>query len=252
MKIGSNDLNTQIEDIVKNLPLPPRSKDIYRLRIGMDDGRVKTTREVAWIFNISDSTVRREYKKAGQKVLEILSQQQFEHETASIDISDVIEKAQELTPYLIAYLKNHENDLRKLPWQLFEHLVAEFFASWGYDDICLVGRNPKTAADILAMRKPDASGVKIRYFIEVKRWKNRVGVEVVDRVIGALLTEREKFGCHLGMIVTTANFKTMEKYTPLQLSMIGIELRDGEDVHRWLQDYQFNQKGLWLPNPFNV
>ena len=54
------------------------------------------------------------------------------------------------------------------------------------------------------------------------------------------------------MIVTTANFKTMEKYTPLQLSMIGIELLDGEDVNRWFQDYQFNQKGLWLPNPFNV
>lgn len=54
------------------------------------------------------------------------------------------------------------------------------------------------------------------------------------------------------MIVTTANFKTMEKYNPFQLSMMGIELRDGEDVHRWLQDYQFNKKGLWLPNPFKV
>jgi hypothetical protein len=252
MKIGLHDLNTQVEGIVKSLPLPPRQRDIYRLRTGMDDGRVKTAREVAFIFDISESTVSREYKKAEQKVLEILTQQQFEHEIASIDVSDVIEKAQELTPYLITYLKNHEDDLRKLPWQVFEHLIAEFFASWGYEDIRIVGRNSQTAADIIAMRKPDASGVKIRYFIEVKRWKKRVGVEIVDRVIGALLAEREKFGWHLGMIVTIANFKKMGKYKPSQLSMLGIELRDGDDVRCWLKDYQFHQKGLWLPNPFNT
>lgn len=251
MQISSNYLDTQIKEIVDNLSLRPRLRDTYRLRTGMDDGRVKTTSEVARIFNISESTVRRDYKKAEQKVLETLGQQQFENKITSIDVSDVIAKAKELTPYLITYLKNHGDDLRKLSWQVFEHLIAEFFASWGYEDVRIVGRNPQTAADIIAMRKSDASGVKIRYFIEVKRWKNSVGVEVVDRVIGALLAERERFGWHLGMIVTISDFKKMEKYKPSQLSMLGIELRDGNDVRCWLQEYQFHRQGLWLPDPFN-
>jgi len=250
MEVSPNYLNTQIEEIVRS-SLSPRLRDIYSLRTGMDDGRVKTVRDVALIFNVSESTINREYKKAEQKVLEILSQQHLEQEVVNIDVSDVIEQAKELTPYLIEYLKNNENDLRKLPWQVFEHLIAEFFASWGYEDVCIVGRNSQTAADIIAMRKSDVSGVKIRYFIEVKRWRNRVGVEVVDRVIGAILAEREKFGWHLGMIVTIADFKKMGKYKSSQLSMLGIELRNGDDVRSWLQGYQFHQKGLWLPEPFN-
>ncbi len=252
MKTSSNYLNTQIEEIVRGLPLPPRLRDIYKLRTGMDDGRVKTTREIAFIFNVSETTIRREYKKAEKEVLKILSQKQLEHKITNIDVSDILEKSKELTPYLIAYLKNNENDLQKMSWQVFEHLIAEFFASWGYKDVRIVGRNPQTAADIIALRKPDASGVEIRYFIEVKRWKNRVGVEVVDRVVGALLAEREKFGWHLGMIVSLADFKKMEKYKPSQLSMLGIELRNGDDVRCWLQNYQFHQKGLWLPDPFNM
>lgn len=250
--MDSIEFNTQIEEIVMGLPLPTRHRDVYRLRIGMGDGRVKTIREVAQIFNVSESTKRREYKKTEQKVLEILGEQKFDHTITSIDVSDVIEKAKELTPYLIAYLKNHEDDLRKLSWQVFEHLIAEFFASWGYEDVHIVGRNPQTAADIFAMQKSDASGVKIRYFIQVKRWKNRVGVEVVDGVIGAILAERERFGWNLGMIVTITDFKKMKKYNPQQLSMLGIELRNGDDVRRWLQDYQLHKQGLWLPNPFNV
>ncbi len=249
--MNSNDLNAQIDEILWNSSLPPLQRDIYRLRAGMDDGKVKLFSEIAYIFNVSESTIRRHYKKAERQVLEILSVQTLNQETTSIDVSDVIEKAKELTPYLIKYLKNHEEDLRKLPWQIFEHLIAEFFASWAYQDVRIVGRNPQTGADIVAMRKPDKSGVMIRYFIEVKRWKERVGVEVIDRVIGALVAERPKFGWHLGMIVTVADFTEMEKYSPLQLSMLGIELRNGDDVRKWLQQYQFNKKGLWLPNPFH-
>lgn len=249
--IKSNDINAQIDEILKNSSLTPRQRDIYRLRAGMDDGILKYFSEIAYIFNVSESTIRRHYKKAERQVLEILNLQTLNQEKTSIDVSDVIEKAKQLTPYLIKYLKNNEEDLRKLHWQIFEHLIAEFFASWAYEDVRIVGRNPQTGADIVAMRKQDQSGVMIRYFIEVKRWKDRVGVEVIDRVIGALLAERPKFGWHLGMIVTIADFKNIEKYSPLQLSMLGIELRNGDDVRKWLQKYQFNEKGLWLPNPFH-
>ncbi|QEI39677.1 hypothetical protein BMF77_00230 [Dolichospermum sp. UHCC 0315A] len=249
--MNPNYLNTQINEILENSSLmPPKHRDIYRLRTGMDDGRIKTFSEIAYIFDLSTSTTRIYYKKAEKKILAILSEKVSNHETIIIDVSDVVEKAKKLTPYLIQHLKNNEEDLRKLHWQVFEHLVAEFFASWGYEDVRIVGRNSQTGADIIAIHREDKSGVKIRYFIEVKRWKDHVGVEVIDRVIGSILAERSKFGWHLGMIVTVADFTVMQKYTPLQLSMLGIELRNGSDVRKWLQEYKFYKQGLWLPEPF--
>lgn len=68
----------------------------------------------------------------------------------SVELIHVIETVKRLTPDLIAYLQSHEIDLDKLRWDVFEHLVAEFFASWGFQDVRLVGRNSKTSADIFA------------------------------------------------------------------------------------------------------
>lgn len=184
MQDNSNFLNDQIEEILSSSHLRPRLRDIYRLRTGMDDGRTKTFYEIAYIFQISESAVKRLYQEAEQEVLKILSQRSSIFEAGVIDVSDVVEKSRELTPYLISYLKNNHDDLRKLPWQIFEHLIAEFFASWGYENVHIVGRDAKTSADIFAMKKADSSGVQIRYFIEVKRWKKPVGIEVINQVVG--------------------------------------------------------------------
>jgi len=71
---------------------------------------------------------------------------------------DVIEKAKELTPYLIVtYLKNHEmicgNYLGKC---LSAIIIAEFSRVKG-EDIRIVGSKTQTAADIAATRKFDLS-----------------------------------------------------------------------------------------------
>ena len=83
-------------------------------------------------------------------------------------------------------------------------------------------------------------------FVETKRWKDRVGVEVIDRVYGAFLGEKTTFGWHIAMVVTVSGFTEMDKYTPEQLRMMRISLKDGDDIRRWLKDYRFNQSGLWL------
>jgi hypothetical protein len=53
----------------------------------------------------------------------------------------------------------------------------------------------------------------------------------------------------MAMVVTVSGFAEMDKYTPHQLRMMGISLKDGDDIRQWLKDYRFNKSGLWLPDP---
>ena len=165
---------------------------------------------------------------------------------------DVVAAAETLTPDLIAHLKSHNDDLDKLQWDVFEHLVGEFLATRGFQDVRLVGRDPKTSADIYAAATYDPLGVKLRFFIEVKRNRNAVGIQVINGVLGAMITERDQFGWHAGLIVSTGGFRRVRKYTPLELSLRGIEMKDKKDLLMWLEDYQPDKNGLWLPNPQRV
>lgn len=152
----------------------------------------------------------------------------------------------ELTPQLIAYLREHNDELHDLRWDVFERLVAELLKSRGFERVQLAGQRGDTAADIVATQLIDPLGIRLRYFVEVKRWKNKIGVEVVDRVLGAMLAERPSWGWHLAMIVTLAGVKNMRKYTRRQLQFLGIEIRDQSDIAQWLEDYSPNENGLWL------
>lgn len=163
-----------------------------------------------------------------------------------IEAKKIIESARQLTPYLLHYLKTHTDDLPHLRWDVFEQLVAECLASRGFDEVRLVGQDSQTAADIFAIQRMDSSGARIRHFVEVKRWKDRVGIEVIDRVYGAMLGERPTWGWHLAMIVSIAGFKDTRKYTRQELEYKGIELRNRDDVVDWLNDYRPSDKGLWI------
>ena len=125
-----------------------------------------------------------------------------ENEIAWVAISDIIEGIVQLTPELIQHLRNHSNDIDKVNPQVFEHLVGELMASAGWHDVRLVGRNQKTHADIFALHYvPTSDGIPVRFFVEVKRWKNRIGVEVINQVYGAMVSEREKHGWHMAIIL---------------------------------------------------
>lgn len=237
-----------LEDLL--LKLPEREEKVFRLCYGIGMKRPAfSDREVADIFGVTRERITQIRYKAGKKLAVLAEAYIVPNKEISIEVQNVLSQARELTPYLISHLKHNKDDLRKLPPKIFEYLVAEFFASWGYEEVHLLGNNPYTAADIMAMKKADKSGVKIKYLIEVKRWKDKVGVEVIDRVYGAIVSEREKRGYHVGMIVSLSGFAEFRKYNPQRLEMLGIELRDGQDVKKWLKEYKFNQRGLWLPNP---
>jgi hypothetical protein len=48
--------------------------------------------------------------------------------------------------------------MSEIPHDVFEQLVGELLASWGWDEVKLVGRNSQTSADILAGRFDDKIG----------------------------------------------------------------------------------------------
>jgi hypothetical protein len=239
-----------VEDITAVLKtLSFREREIFKLRTGFPDGHRYTNVEVGHIFKISASRASQLHARGRRKFLQRIAEFLPESAVNITAVRSVIESAFELTPYLISHLKTHPDDLRLVDWRVFEHLVAEFFTQMGYSDVRLVGRSGKTGADIFALTKIEPDGTELRIFIETKRWKDNVGVEVVDRVYGAFLGEKTTYGWHMAMIVTVGRFTDIEKYTRDNLKMMGISLKDGEDVKRWLSNYKFKETGLWLPNP---
>lgn len=238
-------------------------KVIYRL-FGLDGGAPNTIQEVASRYGVAPSDIQRYRQRGLRKIAKGAGLPDAEAVAAIFEswnhwsrlhhhgiqcTGEVIERVRTLTPELIKHLKTHSDDLQKLPPNVFEHVIAEFLSSQGFQHIALLGRNSESAADIFAAYYLPGLSSPIRVFIEVKRWKNRVGIEVVDRVLGAMLSERPTHGWHAAMIVTLAAISSFRRTTKSSLTNIGLELKSREDILRWLHDYEQHPSGLWIPTP---
>ena len=148
---------------------------------------------------------------------------------------------------LMDYLKNKPERINELDGTMFEEVVAELLAHRGFHAVVHLGRRKDTGADILAVEQSPITGVNVRYFVEAKLWSRKVGVEVVDRVCGAITNERPKWGWHMGLIVAPAGWKKMVKFTDEELKFLGIELKDRTDLETWLNEYSPAPSGIWLP-----
>lgn len=165
---------------------------------------------------------------------------------SGLELRAAIADVRRLTPELILHLKKHERDLESVPWQVFEELVAEFMASWGFTDVRLVGRDPSTQADIMAVHWVEPSGVRLKYFVEVKHTKDSVGMEVISQVYGAFALEQPIHGWTLAMIVSLGGFKDTKRLGRSDLELRNLHLKGRKDVLRWLGSYQLAPGGLWL------
>jgi hypothetical protein len=116
----------------------------------------------------------------------------------------------------------------------------------------LVGRDPQTSADIYVAHSLDPLAKQLRFFVEVKREKNTVGIEIIDKVLGALLLERPEIGWHAAIIVSLGGFKHFRKYSKHKLSLLGLELKNRDDLLHWLEGYRPKKNGLWLPYPLRT
>jgi HJR/Mrr/RecB family endonuclease len=164
-----------------------------------------------------------------------------------LHVTDVLDTVKKLTPELIYYLKTNETNLDKIPPDVFEHLIGEFLLQRGFDEVRLVGRDSKTSADILAVKTVAPIESEVRYYVEVKRWKKKIGIEVVNSVYGAMLLEQPEFGWSAAMIVSLAGFKENRKTTALKLRKLNLVLKQRDDIVRWLREYAPRSNGLWLP-----
>jgi len=164
------------------------------------------------------------------------------------ELSPVVESFKRLEPGLIRHLQQNNDDLLKINPLVFEHLFAEFLASNGFDDVRLVGRNGRTSADIYAAQYLPGN-IPIKVFVEVKRWKHTIGIEVINQVLGAFLGERERFGWNAALVVTVGGFSDFEKWSREELALKGLFLKDRDDLLCYLDGYKQHANGLWLPNP---
>ena len=236
--------------------LPVEHVPILRARYGIDSPALSVAKTIKSL-GVSRTDIRQADARAmamllhpaQQSLIRSIAEVDSTRSDPRVEVQDAIEAIRKLTPELINHLKAQVDDLIKVRWDVFEHLVAELFASAGFRDVSVIGRNPESAADIFAAWKVSPLGADIRYFIEVKRWKDRIGVEVIDRVYGAMLAERQVHGWHAALIVSVVGFSDFKKYSRGALRNMGIELRDKDDVAKWLIDYQPDENGLWLPKP---
>ncbi|HEX5718589.1 MAG TPA: restriction endonuclease [Thermoanaerobaculia bacterium] len=214
-------------------------KSVYVMKTGFGKGISFDDSQIARILGSNKAVVHDSF------IATCSAFRAFFEEWTSTDSQEITIEIAELTPDLIRHLQRNEEMLNDISWQVYEQLIAEFFASWGYQ-VSLVGRNSETSADIIAIRPPDKSGIAIRYFVEVKKWEDKVGVETINQVLGAIYSERVNQGFHVGVIVASNGYKDLRKVSTPSLSYLGLELRDGNDVKKWLSDYSPSKSGLWL------
>lgn len=101
-------------------------------------------------------------------------------------------------------------------WQAFERLVSRYLLHAGFTGIRLVGQTGDKGADIIAHKAGK------RWLVQVKRWKNPVGIDVVDETVRAL----RYYHANVPVIVSLNGFqeaalnqqqKLMAQQIPLQL-----------------------------------
>lgn len=165
-----------------------------------------------------------------------------------IEFSVPVDEVREISLGLILHLRSNPHVLRGVCWQVFEEIVAEFMASRGYDDVRLVGLAKDTAADVDATLRDSRLPFPMRCFVEAKQWAAKpVGIEVIDRVHGAMVRERDSHGWQAGLVVSH-HFTRSPEMDRERLAKLGIGLADEKDLVTWLKAYEPHpETGLYLP-----
>lgn len=236
--------------------LNPLESQILKLSMGFNSNLVDQDDEIASILGIPVQFVEEYRGRALRKLRHptrtdafnaLTKHKPLNDKNVDIIIPKAVDEIGKLTPELLEHLRTKSDDITKLKPDVFEHLVAELLASRDFKNVQLVGKNNSTSADIFASKFIDDIG-EHRYFIEVKRWKDKIGVEVIDRVYGARISERDKYGWTAAMVVSIVGFKEFRKYSKEDIQNRGIYLKNRDDLLKWLSEYKENKNGLFVPN----
>ena len=143
-------------------------------------------------------------------------------EEARIVFTDINEE-------LKRYLAKHPEKLYDLTPRKFEELIASILKDFGLD-VKLTPATRDGGRDIIAYIRNAVC--RILLFVECKKWspKNKVGVQVVDRLIGV----SHIYKANKSLLVTTSTF-TKDAIEHARLAEEEIELKDYEKIKAWLQ-----------------
>jgi len=100
-------------------------------------------------------------------------------------------------------------------WQSFERNVCRLLAFEGYSGMRIVGQSGDRGADIIA------SKYNKRWLFQVKNWKAKVGIGVIDETLRAL----QEYNAHIPVIVSINGFDTEAKKYHHTLLARGIPLQ---------------------------
>lgn len=156
---------------------------------------------------------------------------------------NLIDCIQNIYHELMLWLKSHPDMIHQLNWSVFEQVVGELFASRGFD-VELTGRIRDLSADLIAVKKADPDG-GTKHLIEIKRYKEerRIGLNIVDKVLGAKL----RANIEHAFLVTTSSFSRNVNKQKARLDELRLGLMDGQKVKEWLRDYEPKSNGgIWL------
>lgn len=87
----------------------------------------------------------------------------------------------------------NEQSLASCSWQAFERVVCRLLILEGYDGVRLVGQSSDHGADVIAHKHSK------RWLFQIKRWKNKLGVAVLDETIEALRVYRATIPVVVGL-----------------------------------------------------
>jgi len=139
---------------------------------------------------------------------------------------------------LIEYLKKHPEALYEIKPSQFEELIAEIFASHGWE-VQLTPPVKDGGYDIFAISKDIELGVKTSWIIECKKYaaENKVGVGIVRALYGV----KSNLKVANALLATTSYFTKGAK--DFKASRYDIELKSYADILEWINEYRPNPNG---------
>lgn len=152
--------------------------------------------------------------------------------------ASLVEVCKVISAALIAQLKRTPEDLYSLHPRIFEELVAEILAGFGWR-VELSKATRDGGYDILGI-STDISGLRTSWLIECKRYNRsrKVGVDVIRSLYGA----RDTLVPGGMLLVATTSYFSRDVHA-LKESRYDLDLVDYERLEKWLEQYQSSQRG---------
>jgi len=120
-------------------------------------------------------------------------------------------------------LSRDPHRLVELHPERFEHIAAEYLRAQGLI-VTSVARVRSSGGDLIAV---DRNGS--RFLVEVKRWRDAVGIEVVWKLVGAMWEHEFE----VGMVIASGSF-TRDAQASKAVTTRRVALKDFEDLASWL------------------